>query len=205
MISGHAGIYALYSKDRLYNVGLASNLMGRLNTHLKDRHRGAWDKFNVYLTPTNDHIKELESLILRIARPKGNRVSGKFAGSTDLYRTLNNALSTFDADHRARLLGGHVADNRRKAKAKKYLGARALAGVREKSIRLRAEFKGIKYRALLRPDGTILFQRHAYDSPSAAGRVVIERSCNGWTFWKFQNKDKEWVPLSNMRKSSMKK
>ena len=38
MIKGKSGIYALYNRDKLYYVGLASNLMKRLNQHLKDRH-----------------------------------------------------------------------------------------------------------------------------------------------------------------------
>ena len=38
MIRGKSGIYALYNRDKLYYVGLATNLMGRLNQHLKDRH-----------------------------------------------------------------------------------------------------------------------------------------------------------------------
>ena len=200
MIRGQSGIYALYSKGQLYYVGLASNLMGRLNTHLKDRHKGAWDRFSVYLTPTSDHIKELESMILRIAKPKGNRVSGNFAGSSNLFNQLNKAIADLDVDHRAHLMGGHVAERRRRAKANKFLGAQALAGVREKSIRIRATFKGEEYKALLKPDGTIVFNRKVYESPSAAGRAVINRSCNGWAFWKFQDEKREWVPLSAMRR-----
>jgi hypothetical protein len=50
MIRGKSGVYALYKQDKLYYVGLASNLMTRVNGHLKDRHHGAWDRFSVYLT-----------------------------------------------------------------------------------------------------------------------------------------------------------
>ena len=32
------GVYALYRRGKLYYVGLASNLRGRLANHLKDRH-----------------------------------------------------------------------------------------------------------------------------------------------------------------------
>lgn len=37
---GRCGVYVLYSKGRMYYVGLASNLSGRLKSHLKDRHKG---------------------------------------------------------------------------------------------------------------------------------------------------------------------
>lgn len=76
LIRRRAGVYALYRGRRLYYVGLASNLMGRLKGHLRDRHRGLWDRFSVYLTTDHEHMKELESLILRIVRPAGNKVSG---------------------------------------------------------------------------------------------------------------------------------
>ena len=59
LIRRQAGVYALYRRNKLYYVGLASNLMGRLKSHLRDRHNGAWDKFSVYLTVRDEHIKEL--------------------------------------------------------------------------------------------------------------------------------------------------
>jgi hypothetical protein len=81
LIRRRAGVYVLYRGRNLYYVGLASNLMGPLKSHIRDRHRGLWDRFSVYLTANHDHIKELESLILRIGRPSGNKISGHFAGS----------------------------------------------------------------------------------------------------------------------------
>src|SRR3954467_12064789 len=66
---GRNGVYALYKGAKLYYVGLATNLRGRLKQHLKDRHRGLWDRFSVYLTIGDHHIKEMESLLLRITRP----------------------------------------------------------------------------------------------------------------------------------------
>ena len=39
-IRGQNGVYALYKRDRLYYVGLARNLRGRLKQHLQDRIRG---------------------------------------------------------------------------------------------------------------------------------------------------------------------
>src|SRR5688572_14435130 len=70
LIHGHAGVYALYKGEKLYYVGLARNLMSRVNSHLKDRHIRKWDRFSVYLTSNNDHIRPLESLVLRMVRPE---------------------------------------------------------------------------------------------------------------------------------------
>jgi hypothetical protein len=71
------GLYALYKRNRLYYVGLAKNLRGRLKTHLRDRHRGLWDRFSIYLTIDHAHLKEMESLILRIVRTPGNKGEGE--------------------------------------------------------------------------------------------------------------------------------
>ena len=65
------GIYALYRKDRLYYVGLASNLRSRLKQHLKDAHRDKCDTFSLYITIDLNAIKELESLLLRVIDRKG--------------------------------------------------------------------------------------------------------------------------------------
>ena len=81
LIEGHAGVYALYLNDTLYYVGLASDLMRRVGFHQKDRHAGRWNLFSVYLTSKSAHIKPLESLLLRVYMPEGNRVRGKLPGA----------------------------------------------------------------------------------------------------------------------------
>ncbi len=44
-VRGRQGIYALYRRNKLYYVGLASNLRNRLKHHLRDRHKGIWDRY----------------------------------------------------------------------------------------------------------------------------------------------------------------
>jgi predicted GIY-YIG superfamily endonuclease len=57
-VRGHQGIYALYRKNELYYVGLAGNLRSRLKSHLRDRHKKLWDRFSVYLTIGDSHLKD---------------------------------------------------------------------------------------------------------------------------------------------------
>src|SRR4030043_537653 len=78
------GIYALFRRGKLHYVGLASNLRARLGHHLRNRHQDSWDRFSVYLTIGDAHLKELEALILRIVKPAGNKVKGKFAKCEDI-------------------------------------------------------------------------------------------------------------------------
>ena len=96
------GVYALFKKGKLYYVGLASNLRGRLRTHLKDRHGVSWDSFSVYLTIGDKHMRELESLIVRIVEPPGNKQLGKFAGAEDIARRFGRAIGEKQRQERDR-------------------------------------------------------------------------------------------------------
>ena len=158
LIHRRSGVYALYKQSSLYYVGLAGNLMGRLKTHLRDRHKRRWDRFSVYLTVHDDHMKELESLMLRIASPKGNRQGGRFVNSKDARRTLNQLIKAEDEDRRARLLGG-MERRRVRAKASRGRGGAVLRGVFDRRIQLRAWSNGRVHRATLRRDGEILYNR----------------------------------------------
>jgi len=199
MIRRRAGIYVLYRKNNLYYVGLANNLMGRLKTHLRDRHRGYWDRFSVYLTIHDEHMKELESLLLRITGPSGNKTGGKFAKALNLMPTLYRAMKDNDADRYARLLGGTIARRRLRVKTKQETGTVPLAGVVDRRIVLAAIYNDKRYRAVLRKDGMISFANRRYKSPSAAARAATRTSINGWLFWQYRDKGK-WKPLDEIRK-----
>lgn len=86
------GVYALYRRDKLYYVGLARNLKMRLGHHLRDKHGDSWDRFSVYLTIGDSHLRELEVLILRIVKPKGNTQKGRFVSAEDIKRRFGRDL-----------------------------------------------------------------------------------------------------------------
>src|SRR4030043_1181188 len=99
------GVYALYRRGRLHYVGLASNLRSRLGHHLKDRHQDSWDRFSVYLTIGDTHLKGLEALILRIVKPAGNKVKGKFAKCEDIRRKFARDVRRNQREELRSLLG----------------------------------------------------------------------------------------------------
>jgi Restriction Enzyme Adenine Methylase Associated len=200
LIKGHAGIYALYKGERLYYIGLASNLMRRVRHHLKDRHAKRWDRFSVYLAVRNEHIKPLESLLLRIALPTGNRVKGRLPNAVDLRRVLHRAMRERDATYYATLLGGSVARRQVRNATSKARGTRVLDGRLDQRKRLRGRRNGEEYMATLRKDGYISCGGKRYSSPSAAAYAVVRGGVNGWRFWHYRVPGKGWVPLSNMRK-----
>jgi hypothetical protein len=97
-IRGRNGVYALYKGEKLYYVGLATNLRGRLKQHPRDRHSELWDRFSVYLTIGDRHIKEMESLLLRITRPVGNKQIGKFVRCENLVRRFARDIKTLQRE-----------------------------------------------------------------------------------------------------------
>lgn len=144
-------------------------------------------------------MRELESLILRILEPTGNRQKGQFAKSENLRIRVNKLLAEEDADRRAKLLGGCVAERRRRQKAKSAQGKLALAGLIDRSTTLRGERDGWEYRATLRKDGTIRYGDEVFETPNAAARAALKKPASGWRFWKYRDKDGEWVGLRNLK------
>lgn len=76
-----AGIYALYDKHGLYYIGLATrSIRGRLKVHARSKKR-KWERFSWYHVPNMQNVKDIETLFIRIVRPRGNLVRGKFPRS----------------------------------------------------------------------------------------------------------------------------
>jgi hypothetical protein len=196
------GVYALYRHGKLYYVGLASNLRTRLGHHLKDRHSHSWDRFSVYLTIGDSHLRELESLLLRIVMPKGNKQKGKFAKSEDLRRRFaHDAKRSWQLEMQD-LLGLSVISNKPVAQPVPADGRLPiLATYPNRPAKLRARFKGQTIRATVRRDGTIRLDGKVFTSPSLAGSAACKMpTCNGWVFWQYEHAPGDWVPLDELRK-----
>jgi Restriction Enzyme Adenine Methylase Associated len=194
------GVYALYKNKKLYYVGLAGDLRWRLHQHLKDHHGQSWDRFSVYLTIGEKHLKELETLILHITgKPPGNKVKGKFRDSENLKRTLKRDIKAFQHMELLELMGQEVDEEF--TKPRKRGGRRpTLAGHIKKAFRIRARYKGKLYKARVRRNGSVRYNGKTYNSPSAAGIAVTKRSIDGWYFWKYERAPGDWVKLNELRK-----
>ena len=202
-VRGEDGIYALYKGKRLYYVGLASNLPRRLNQHLKDRHNGCWDRFSIYLVNDNKHTKELESLVLRIVNPRGNRQSGKLTGSVNLQSQLSRDVREQQRENLRKMLGKRggpkQSANRRQRTRKPRETDGELAPYLSRGCALRAYYRGEIIRARARRDGWVRYGSYMYKSPSGAAKAALKRNCNGWAFWHYQRTPGEWVPLRYLR------
>lgn len=200
MIQGRSGIYALYHGQSLYYVGLASNLMARLKAHLRDRHNGRWDRFSVYVTRNDNHMKDLEALLLRIVDPNGNRQSGRLTGSKNLQQEFARMMRIRDADKRAMLLGGKAIERRQRLKARSGRGTESLKGVIDRKMVLKGWAEGWEYTAALLRSGTISYDGKRYDNPTSAATAAVKHRKGGWMFWHFKDTRGNWVPLRSLRR-----
>jgi len=215
-VKGKTGVYALYRGDRLKYVGLATDLRNRLKNHLIDRHAQSWDKFSVYLTVDDEHIRELEALVIRIATPKENLTRTKFRKAENLRSRFRKDIATYQKRELNELFGIHVeefAETRalrrpaKKLRAQKGNGSKIptlspYVDSRKPFFKIYATYKGKKYEAIVLGNGIIKYEGRIYYSPSGAGREVRKgKETAGWVFWKYRDpKTREWVPLDNIRR-----
>jgi hypothetical protein len=194
------GVYALYKGDKLYYVGLAKNLKSRIQQHLKDQHKSKWDMFSLFLVRDVEHLKELETLVLHIAHPKGNTQAGRFARSANLKPKLKRLLEeSVQTMFRSKSLrpsrprkklrhGGHVSI------------APPLKGLLPGGSVIRSIYKEHQTDGQLDFDGKIILNGKVFNSPSTAAASITNREMNGWTFWKFQDSSGNWVFIDTLRK-----
>jgi hypothetical protein len=194
------GIYVLYDRDRLYYVGLANNLHSRLKQHLRDKHGESWDSLSVYFTFGDVPLRELESLLLRVAAPEGNSQKGRFLRSEDLTRSYNREVRGFFQAEADALTG------RKRVKPidveEEFDGRKPVLSIYKlKRRKLIARLKGKTYVARVLKNGSISFRGKRFNSPSLAAMSLVNRAMNGWLFWKFERAPGDWVLLDWLRKT----
>jgi len=105
VIGRKCGVYVLSKHGKPYYIGLASKLPSRLRHHLKDRHAHKWDRFNFYAIRSQKHIKDIESILILVAQPEGNKQRAGFGKGKDVRKTLRNEIiksikDDFDGDRK---------------------------------------------------------------------------------------------------------
>jgi len=202
-IGRNSGVYALYRKNRLYYVGLATRLSGRLKAHIRDAHRNAWDRFSIYLTINDQHLKELEALLLRISNPPGNKQSGKLAGSKDMRRPLRRAVRQ-KLENEVSTLFGHSSEGEEPKIGRRdgdHAGSEELARLLPRGTRLKGTNKGRVFRARVGPNGAVRYEKRTYSSLSLAASAALRRPSNGWWFWQVERGRGHWVRLMEIRRA----
>lgn len=172
-----------------------------------DKHAGKWDTFSLFLINNVEHLRELESLIVRVAEPKGNAQRGKFAKSANLLKMLKARMEDHDRRRRDAILRrlpsrqGERVPARKRVKGDHGLLLPSLISVLPKGSRLRGVYKGKEIFATIDKAGRILLNGSIYDSPSGAGAKAREgKATNGWLFWKYRDPSNQWKKLDDLRK-----
>jgi len=85
----------------------------------------------------------------------------------------------------------------------KKLGKRTpvLAAFPNRPAELVVTYKGNTYKAAVNADGTITVDGKTFYSPSRAGKEVIGKEVDGWTFWSFEVEGEGLKKLDTLRKS----
>jgi len=198
LIGTSPGVYALYNRKKLYYVGKSTALNRRVKHHLRDRHLSKWTHFSLYLVRKTDYIHDIESLIVRIANPQGNRVIPKGKGQIFLLKKLKRMIREAQVNKLKRLFGDEIIYKRNvlNIKNKKLKKIIKLIKKINRKTNLYAKYKGKMYRGILYENGLIKVNNKKYNSLSAAAKSIVKRDVNGWRFWKIKNKKGKLIPVS---------
>jgi len=143
------------------------------------------------------HIRELESLVLRIVQPRGNRQVGKFTQAENLRLLLAREIRAHHARELNQLLGRVKPRRIVRTAMRSSDGSRKpdLLGWFLQPTTLRGWYKDAEFDARVRRDGRVRFDGKVYDSVSDAASDACGRRRNGWWFWCTKNRRGEWVRL----------
>ena len=93
IMMGWSGVYVLYKDDDVYYIGKASSSFWRLWRHFRrDRHVGKWNKFSVFRFKIGN-LTALETLLLHISKPKGNKSIPRIPRDMELTRILRKEVN----------------------------------------------------------------------------------------------------------------
>jgi hypothetical protein len=199
LIGNSPGIYALYEEGDLYYVGKSTDLRRRVKHHLRDRHLASWTHFSLYLARREEHIHEIESLLVRIANPKGNKIVPRGRSSGPLVKALKRLIKAKQKEELADLFAEFKKHEPRRI-SKAVGRAKSLVGLVSKRTPIYREYKGREYTGTLSPKGVITLNGKQYTSPSGAAKAILKSgAANGWSFWYIKDDAGDWVKLRDYR------
>jgi len=93
LLKKRAGVYALYQNDKLVRVGLGTNIYWRLKGHSKSR-KLVWNTASLFIIGAENlkYLRDLETAIVRIAKPKYNNQQGRVRDEHFLERLLRKSV-----------------------------------------------------------------------------------------------------------------
>jgi hypothetical protein len=95
LLKHRAGVYALYQNDKLVRVGLGTNIYWRLKGHAQSK-KLVWNTASLFVIGADNlkYLRDLETAIVRIAKPKYNNQQGRVRDEHFLERLLKKSVET---------------------------------------------------------------------------------------------------------------
>lgn len=95
LVKHRVGIYALYHNDKLVRVGLGANIYWRLKGHAKSK-KLVWNSASLFIIGANNlrYLRDLETAIVRIAKPKYNNQQGRVRDVHFLEHVLRKSVKS---------------------------------------------------------------------------------------------------------------
>ena len=84
LLKDRAGIYALYKKGIVVKVGLGTNIYWRVKGHARSK-KMIWDTVSFFIIRNIKYLRDVETAINRIAKPKYSLQKGR-VGDENLYK-----------------------------------------------------------------------------------------------------------------------
>ena len=91
VLKNYAGIYALYKGDKLVRVGLGTNIYYRVKGHSKSK-KLKWDNASLFIVRNIKYLRDLETAIVRIAKPEYNDIKGRVGDEHYIERILKRKV-----------------------------------------------------------------------------------------------------------------
>jgi len=93
LLKRRAGVYALYQKDKLVRVGLGTKIYWRLKGHARSE-KLVWNTASLFIIREKNlkFLRDLETAIVRIAKPKYNDQKGRVHDERYLERQLRKSV-----------------------------------------------------------------------------------------------------------------
>lgn len=94
VLKHRAGVYALYQNDKLVRVGLGTSIFSRLESHAKSK-RYVWNTASLFIIGDKNlrFLRDLETAIVRIAKPRYNDQKGRVRDEHYLERLLKKSVT----------------------------------------------------------------------------------------------------------------
>ncbi len=93
LLKRRAGVYALYQNDKLVRVGLGTSIYWRLKGHAKSK-KLVWNSASLFIIGEKNlkYLRDLETAVVRIAKPKYNDQKGRVRDEHYLERVLRKSV-----------------------------------------------------------------------------------------------------------------